>query len=284
MFFSNALIGLREGLEAALVVVILVAFLVKTERTWALKYVWLGVGTAVVLSAALGAFLTFGTRQLSFEQQELVGGMASILAVCFVTVMVFWMKSAARSISGELKGRLDRALDLGPFAIALVGFLGVGREGLETAIFFYATTQAAGAGNVLPMLGWAVGLAGACLLGWLIYRGAIQINLARFFRWTGAFLVIVAAGILAYGLHDLQEAAFLPGLGALAFDVSHIIDPGGWVATLLKGFFNFTPQTTWLQLIAWLGYVGIVMPLFLRTPKKPAPSLPVTQPQGSVSA
>ncbi len=264
MLVSNALIGLREGLEAALVVVILVAFLAKTGRTWATKWVWAGVATAVVLSVVLGAVLTFGTRQLSFETQELIGGSASILAVGFVTVMVFWMRSAARTISGELKGRLDRALDLGPLAIALVGFLGVGREGLETAIFFYATTEAAGAGTYQPLVGWAIGLLSAVALGVLIYRGAVRINLSVFFRWTGVFLVVVAAGILAYGIHDLQEAGFLPGLNALAFDVSHVIAPDGWLGTLLKGFFNFTPATTWLQAIAWTAYVAIVLPLFLR--------------------
>lgn len=271
MFLSNALIGLREGLEAALVVVILIAFLVKTDRRWAVRYVWLGVGAAVVLSVALGAVLTFGTRTLTFEAQELIGGLASIIAVAFVTVMVFWMKSAARTISGELKGRLDHALDLGPLAVAAVGFLGVGREGLETAIFFYATAQAAGEGNSLPLLGWVVGLLAAVVMGWLIYRGAVRINLSTFFTWTGIALILVAAGILAYGIHDLQEAQFLPGLHNLAFDVSRFIDPTSWYATLLKGIFNFTPATTWLQLVAWVLYVGIVLPLFLR-PARPAPT------------
>jgi high-affinity iron transporter len=270
MFVSNALIGLREGLEAALVVVILLAFLVKTDRRWGIRYVWLGVGTAVALSVLLGAVLTFGTRQLSFEAQEIIGGTASIIAVAFVTVMVFWMRSAARSISGELKGRLDRALDLGPLAVALVGFLGVGREGLETAIFFYATAQAAGAGNNLPLLGWAVGIGTAVLLGYLIYKGALQINLARFFRWTGVALIFVAAGILSYGIHDLQEAAVLPGLDNLAFDVSHIVDPSAWYAVVLKGIFNFTPATTVLQAVAWVVYVGTVLYFFLRPAKAPA--------------
>ncbi|HEX6917343.1 MAG TPA: iron uptake transporter permease EfeU [Phycicoccus sp.] len=269
MFVSNALIGLREGLEAALVVVILLAFLVKTNRTWGIRYVWLGVGTAIGLSIVLGAVLTFGTRQLSFEAQEIIGGTASIIAVGFVTAMVFWMKSAARSISGELKGKLDRALDLGPLAVALVGFLGVGREGLETAIFFYATAQAAGSGNNLPLLGWVVGFAGAVVLGYLIYRGALRINLGRFFKWTGVALVIVAAGILSYGIHDLQEAGVLPGLDNLAFDVSGVVDPGTWYAALLKGIFNFTPQTTVLQAVAWVLYVSIVLYLFLR-PARPA--------------
>lgn len=264
MFVSNALIGLREGLEAALVVVILLAFLTRTGRTWGVRYVWLGVGTAVAASVLLGAVLTYGTRQLSFEAQELVGGIASIVAVGFVTAMVFWMKSAARSISGELKGRLDRALDLGPLAVALVGFLGVGREGLETAIFFYATAQAAGAGNNLPLLGWLVGFAGAIVLGWLIYRGALRIDLARFFRWTGVALVLVAGGILSYGIHDLQEAGALPGLTTLAFDVSGTVDPGTWYAAVLKGTLNLTPQTTVLQAVAWLLYVGTVLALFLR--------------------
>ena len=270
MFVSNALIGLREGLEAALVVVILLAFLVKTDRRWGIRYVWLGVGTAVVLSVLLGAVLTFGTRQLSFEAQEVIGGTASIIAVAFVTVMVFWMRSAARSISGELKGRLDRALDLGPLAVALVGFLGVGREGLETAIFFYATAQAAGAGNNVPLLGWAVGIGAAVLLGYLVYRGALQINLGRFFTWTGVALVFVAAGILAYGIHDLQEAAVLPGLDTLAFDVSGTIDPSAWYAVLLKGIFSFTPATTVLQAAAWVLYVVTVLYFFLRPARVPA--------------
>jgi len=282
MFVSNALIGLREGLEAALVVVILLAFLVKTDRRWGIRYVWLGVGTAVVLSVVLGAVMTFGTRQLSFEAQEIIGGTASIIAVGFVTVMVFWMKSAARSISGELKGRLDRALDLGPLAVALVGFLGVGREGLETAIFFYATAQAAGAGNNVPLLGWAVGIGTAVLLGYLIYKGALQINLARFFRWTGVALIFVAAGILSYGIHDLQEAAILPGLDTLAFDVSHVIDPSAWYAVVLKGIFNFTPATTVLQAVAWVLYVGTVLYFFLRPAK--APDAPVAESQAPQSA
>ena len=277
MLVSNALIGLREGLEAALVVVILAAFLVKTDRRWALRYVWTGVAIAIVLSVALGAVLTFGTQQLSFEQQELIGGGASIIAVGFVTAMVFWMRTAARTISGELKGRLDKALDIGPLAVALVGFLGVGREGLETAIFFYATTQAAGQGNAQPLVGWVVGLGAAVVLGLGIYKGAVKINLAKFFRYTGILLVVVAGGILAYGLHDLQEAGVLPGLNNLAFDVSRTISADSWYGALLKGIFNFSPQTTWLQAVAWVVYVGTVLTLFLRpvkVPSTPAPAAP----------
>jgi high-affinity iron transporter len=281
---SNALIGLREGLEAALVVVILVAFLVRTDRRWALRWVWVGVGVAVTLSVAIGAILTYGTRQLTFEAQELIGGLASVVAVVFVTFMVFWMRTASRTISGELKGRLDKALDLGPLAVALVAFLGVGREGLETAIFFYATTEAAGQGNNQPLIGWVVGLGGAVLLGWLIYRGAVRINLARFFRYTGILLILVAAGILAYGLHDLQEAQFLPGLTTLAFDVSSAVDPSSWYATLLKGIFNFTPATTVLQAVAWVLYVAVVLTLFLRPVKAPRPPSPATKTEGEQQA
>jgi high-affinity iron transporter len=281
---SNALIGLREGLEAALVVVILAAFLVKTDRRHALRYVWVGVAAAVVLSVALGAMLTYGTSRLSFEQQELIGGLASIIAVGFVTAMVFWMRTAARTISGELKGRLDKALDIGPWAVALVAFLGVGREGLETAIFFYATTEAAGQGQIQPMLGWIIGLGGAVLLGIAIYRGAVQINLGKFFRYTGILLVVVAAGILAYGIHDLQEAGFLPGLNNLAFDVSAAIPPDSWYGTLLKGIFNFSPNTTWLQAVAWLLYVGVVLTLFLRPVRVPSTPAATTAPAARTRA
>jgi high-affinity iron transporter len=272
---SNALIGLREGLEAALVVVILVAFLVKTDRRWALRQVWTGVAAAVLLSVAVGAVLTFGTRQLSFETQELIGGSASILAVAFVTAMVFWMRTAARTISGELKGKLDQALSVGGWAVALVGFLGVGREGLETALFFYASVQTAGSGTSQPLIGFVLGIVVAVVLGVLIYRGAVRINLSKFFRYTGVVLVVVAAGILSYGIHDLQEAGFLPGLNTLAFDVSGAVPPGSWYGTLLKGTVNFTPATTWLQAVAWTLYLVVVMTFFLRPARTaPAPAGP----------
>jgi high-affinity iron transporter len=281
---SNALIGLREGLEAALVVVILIAFLVKTDRRWALKYVWLGVGVAVGLSILLGAVLTFGAQGLAHDTQELIGGIASIIAVAFVTGMVFWMRAASRTISGELKGRLDRALDLGPLAVAAVGFVGVGREGLETAIFFFATTQAAGAGNVQPLLGWVLGLGAAVALGVLIYRGAVRINLAKFFRYTGILLIIVAAGILAYGIHDLQEAGVLPGDELKAFDISAVLPAGAWHAALLKGMFNITPVMSVLQVVAWVVYVGVVMTLFLRPVRRAGDVAPTGEPQRSLAS
>lgn len=277
--FANYLIGLREGLEASLVVGILIAYLVKTGRRHLVPRIWAGVGLAVALSLAVGAGLTFGTARLSFEAQEAVGGLLSIVAVALVTWMIFWMARNARALRGELHGQIDKAADGGVWALVIVAFISVAREGLETALFLWSAVQAAGGGSA-PLVGAALGLATAVLLGWLIYRGALRLNLAVFFQWTGAALIVVAAGVLSYGIHDLQEAGILPGLYNLAFDVSHIIAPGTWLATLLKGIFNFSPATTWLELIAWLAYLVPTMTLFFRTVRggRPAPkqSIPTT--------
>ncbi|WIV59209.1 iron uptake transporter permease EfeU [Amycolatopsis nalaikhensis] len=264
MLFSSLLIGLREGLEAALVVSILVAFLVKTGRRAALRWVWPGVASAVLLSVAVGAILTYTTAHLTFEHQELVGGVLSIVAVAFVTAMIFWMRTAARHISAELKGKMENALQLGPLAIALVSFLSVGREGLETSVFFYASVQTAQGKTALPLLGFTAGILIAVALAWLLYRGALRFDLGKFFKITGMLLVFVAAGVLGYGLHDLQEGAFLPGLSTLAFDASGVLPETSWYGTLLKGIFNYSQQTTALQAIAWVAYVAVVLPLFLR--------------------
>ena len=275
---SNYLIGLREGLEASLVVGILIAYLVRTGNRDKVRLVWLGVAAAVGLSLAFGAALSFTSAAMSFQAQEAFGGFLSIVAVGFVTWMVFWMKSAARGLKGELHGHLDRALAAGGFALAAVAFVAVVREGLETALFLFAAVKATGQSSV-PLLGAALGLATAVLLGWLIYRGALKLNLATFFKWTGAALIIVAAGVLAYGIHDLQEAGLLPGIQSLAWDVSAQISPSSWYASLLRGTINFTPETTWLQAIAWLAYVIPVMFLYLRpAPRKvqveaPAPTV-----------
>lgn len=261
---ANLLIGLREGLEASLVVVILIAYLVKTDRRHLLPRVWAGVAAAVGISLAFGALLTFGPRGLSHEHQELVGGVLSVIAVGFVTWMVFWMARAARGLSGELRGRVDLAAEAGRAGLALVALLAVGREGLETALFLWAATQAAGTGSAVgPLLGGLLGLLIAVALGFAFYRGVLRINLSRFFTWSGALLIVVAAGVLAYGVHDLQEAHVLPGEGATAFDASSVIVPGTLVATLLKGVFNFRPEPSVLEVVAWVAYLVPALALFL---------------------
>lgn len=260
---ANYLIGLREGLEAALVVGILVAYLVKAGRRDRLAPVWIGVLVAVAVSLLFGALLTFTSSRLSFEAQEAFGGSLSIVAVGFVTWMVFWMRRTARNLSAELRGRMQSALAVGTGALVATAFLAVGREGLETALFIWSAVQATGQ-NTQPVAGAALGLLSAVVLGYLFYKGAVRINLATFFRWTGLVLVVVAAGVLSYGVHDLQEAGILPGLNSLAFDVSVPVPPDSWYATLLKGTVNFTPATTWLQAVAWAAYLVPVLVLFLR--------------------
>lgn len=266
---TTALIGLREGLEASVVVVILVAFLVKTDRRAALKWVWVGVAAAVTLSVAVGAGLTYGASTLTFRAQEAVGGFGSIIAVALVTGMVLWMRTAARTMSGQLKGSLENALKVGSAAVVAMAFLAVAREGLETALFFFSAVQSAGGGTARPLLGFVVGVAVAVALGVALYRGAVQINLGTFFKVTGIALIVVAAGILAYGVHDLQEAAILPGLNTLAFDVSTAVPPGSWYGTLLKGVFNFSPASTVAEVSVWVAYIVIVLTMFLR-PARPA--------------
>ncbi|MET9023310.1 iron uptake transporter permease EfeU [Actinopolymorpha sp. NPDC004070] len=267
---ANYLIGLREGLEASLVVVILVAYLVRSDRRRLVPRIWAGVAVAVGVSLAFGALLTFGPRGLSFEAQEAIGGSLSIVAVGFVTWMVFWMARSARGLSSELRGQIDRAADGGRASLVVVAMLAVGREGLETALFLWAATQAATrtaqgtTSTVAPLAGAALGILTAVVLGYLIYRGALRLNLSKFFTWTGAFLILVAAGVVAYGVHDLQEARVLPGLNSLAFDVSGTIAPTSWLGTLLKGTFNFSPATTWLEAVVWVAYVVPVMYVFFR--------------------
>jgi high-affinity iron transporter len=261
--FSNYLIGLREGLEASLVVCILIAYLVKTERREALKPVWTGVAVAVLLALGFGSALEFGSQELTFEAQEALGGSLSVLAVVLVTWMVFWMRRTARHLKSELHGKLDAALAMGTGALVVTAFLAVGREGLETALFVWASVHAAGDGTPRPLIGVALGLATAVLLGWLFYRGALRINLSKFFTWTGGMLVVVAAGVLAYGFHDLQEADWLPGLTDKAFDISGTVPPDSWYGTLLKGVFNFQPDPTVLQVTVWLLYLVPTLALFL---------------------
>lgn len=268
--FGNYLIGLREGLEATLVVCILIAYLVRTGNREKLLPIWIGVGIAVTVSLAFGAGLQFGTKELTFTAQEAIGGSLSIAAVGLVTWMVFWMRRTARHLRTELEGKLDSALAVGTGALVATAFLAVGREGIETSLFVWRSVDAADDG-ARPLMGALLGIATSVVMGWLFYRGALRIDLAKFFTWTGGLLIVVAAGVLAYGVHDLQEAEFLGGLQNKAFDVSSAVPVDSWYGVLLKGTVNFQPDPTVVQVWVWVLYVVPVLFLFLRrqTPRTP---------------
>lgn len=280
---ANYLIGLREGLEAALVVSILVAYLVRTGRRGALRSIWLGVAGAAAISLAAGALLTFTSRSLSFRAQETFGGLMSVAAVGFVTWMIFWMRRTAHHLKGELHERLDTALAMGAGALALTAFVAVGREGLETALFIWTAVQSTGS-TVTPVVGAVLGLASAFALGYLVYRRSVRINLAKFFRYTGAGLVVVAAGVLAYGAHDLQEAGYLTGagLGNVVVDLTSVLSPSTWWGALWKGLFSISAAPTRLEVGVWLAYLVPTLVLFLRPPRPGAAPAPAAAPSSAI--
>ena len=227
------LTGLREGLEAALVVSILMSFMVRSGHRDRIPALWAGVAVAVIASFGFGALLHYTSATMSFEAQEAFGGILSIVAVVFVTWMVFWMRRAARTLKGELHEKMSAAVEIGTIGVFVAALLAVGREGLETALFLYPTFQAQGAGAG-PAVGALLGILTAVVMGILLYRGVVSMNLAAFFKVTGAALIVIAAGVLAYGVHDLQEAGILPGIDNLAWDVDGW-EITSWYGALLKG-------------------------------------------------
>ncbi len=266
----NLLIALREGLEGGLVVSILLAA-VKQQSTHtpvgrriSSAPIWLGVAAALSLAASFAAVLTFTTAELSTTVQEGVSGILGIIAVTLVTWMVFWMRRTAPGLSRQLKGEVARAASIGVGALTLTAFLAVGREGLETTLFIWTAVKVSGS-TVSPLIGAAVGLALAVTLCWLLYNRAIRLNLGRFFTITGLALIVIAAGILAYSLGDLQEAGWLPGSSWLAFDLTGHVDPSSWWVTLISGITNLAVRMTVLQVVAWVVYLGVVITAFVRS-------------------
>ncbi|MFZ9628217.1 MAG: iron uptake transporter permease EfeU [Ilumatobacteraceae bacterium] len=279
--FQTFLTGLREALEAALIVGILVAYLQRSGRQHLLRPLWIGVAAAIALSTVAYVALSISAGWLDDEIEEAFAGITSVVAVGLVTWMVFWMRTQARHMTAELHGRLDRAAALGAGAVALTGFLAVGREGLETALFLSANEDAVGSG-VAPRLTALAGIALAVVLGYLIYRRAVAINLARFFRITGAALVVIAAGVLAYGVHELQEVGVLPGEDSLAWNLTGF-SRDSWYGTLLEGTINFRPKMSILEIVAYLGYLVPVMALFLRpTSSRTSTTTPAPAPAEAV--
>jgi len=282
---TGFLIGLREGVEAALIVAIVLAYVVRTGNGRHIPKIWLGSGVAVILSVALGLliFNTVGSFEEPYEQ--LFEGSAMLLAAVVVTWMLFWMRRQSMNLRGELQAAVDRVLSEGTaWGLAVLAFTAVIREGVETALFLagQATSAETGAGSVL--VGAVVGLGAAVVIGWGFYRGSRAIDLRLFFRWTGIALVFIAAGLLSHAVHEFIEVAEIAGIAIIgsqtAFDISGILSHDDGIGQFLRAIFGYSARPEVLTLVVHLTYVVAVLALYLR-PVRPAPPARRADPVGA---
>jgi len=277
-------IGLREGLEAALIVGIIAAFLGQQGRRDALRLVWFGTAVAVAICVGVAIVLQVISSDLPQQQQEGLETVVGALAVGMVTYMIIFMRRHARGLKKDLEGAAASALASGSSrALVAMAFLAVLREGFETAVFLLATFQASGNAST-SWLGAVLGIGLATAIGYAIYKGGVRLNLARFFRVTGLVLVVVAAGLVMTAFHTASEAGWLTVGQAQAFDLSWLVRPGTPVSSLLTGVLGIQPFPAWIEVIAWLAYL-VPMALILawpaRGPARPAAAVGRGMPAGS---
>jgi high-affinity iron transporter len=272
------LITLREGIEAALIVSILLAYLKQVGRSDGANLVWWGSGVAVAVSAVVGAVIFAVGAEFEGKAEEVFEGLVTLAAVAVLTWMIFWMRRQGARIRSRLQEKVDTALFAGGIALSALAFVAVVREGIETALFIFAAAkgtavESGGIGGQL--VGAALGLAAATLLGTLLYRGGIRLNLRTFFRVTGTLLIVVAAGLFAFALHELQEAGWLPLLQGTAFDISANFPDDEGLGGILRALVGYQANPTWLEVVGWAGYLVVVGGLFLRPH-----TMPTMRPEG----
>jgi high-affinity iron transporter len=284
---ATFVIALREGIEAALIVSIVLAYLQQLDASDRSRLVWWGAILAALLSVAVGTGVFAAGAEFEGTAEQLFEGLVTLAAVGVLTWMIFWMRRQGSRIRSELQEKVDSALVAGGLALAGLSFFAVLREGVETALFIYAAakgTAVEGAAVAAPasqVVGALLGLALAVTLGVLLYRGGIRMNLRSFFRVTGLILIVVAAGLFAFALHELQEAGWLPFLESHAFDISASLPDDSGVGAILRGLLGYHAAPSWLEVSGWVGYLAVVGGLFLRTPKPPGTK---SRPQHEASA
>jgi high-affinity iron transporter len=287
---TGLLTGLREGVEAALIVSIILAYLAKTGNQRHFVKIWLGTGAAVALSTIIGVllFVTIG----GFEEpaEQIFEGFAMIVAATVVTWMLFWMRRTSANIKGTLHAGVDRALVEGSiFGLAVLAFTAVIREGIETALFLMGQATAAGTQATSTLVGAIVGLAIAVAFGYGLYRGARVINLRTFFQWTGIALIFIAAGLLSHGVHEFIEAGWITVGTETAFDISAVLPhdpeagPVGVVGSILRALVGYSSTPEWITFASWLAYIVIVLYLYTR-PVRPSEARSTNQERTPVGA
>jgi high-affinity iron transporter len=266
VFLGTFVIGLREGLEATLIVSIVSAFLKRNGHS--LRPMFLGVGLAVLISVGVGVGLDLVSASLPQRQQEMLETVIGAVAVVFVTAMIIWMNKHAFQLKGELEREARRAMSSGSsLALVVMAFLAVLREGFETAVFLLAAVQAARGGGVLGLTGAVLGILGAVGIGVAIYAGGVRINLGRFFRISGVFLVLIAAGLVLSALRTAHEAGWVVIGQQQVLDLSSWMPTGSVVSAIVTGMFGIPTDPRLVEVLGWLCYAIPVLAAFLWPPR-----------------
>lgn len=258
-----ALLTTREGLEASLIVGIVLAYLAKTDNRDRFRTIWAGTAAALLVSIITGAGLFFTVGELEGRSELLFEGAAMLSAVAVLTWMIFWMRKQAKNIKGELEARVASAIAAGSaVGLASVVFFAVLREGWETALFLFAISESSS--PVSTSIGAAVGLVISVSLGIALYMGSRRLNLRQFFTVTGVLLIVFAAGLLAHAIHELQEAALLPGTIEHVWNTNAIVSEDSSAGKFLKTLFGYNGDPSLLEVLAWATYLGAALTFFLR--------------------
>jgi len=271
-FTSGLLTGLREGVEAALIVAIVLAYLARTGNARHASKVWLGTGLAVAVSllAGLVIFNTVGTLQEPYEQA--FEGATMLVAAAVVTWMLFWMRRQAMAMRGELQAAVDRVLTEGTaLGLAVLAFTAVIREGIETSLFLVGQATSAETNAPSLAVGALAGLAIAVAIGYGFYRGSRRVDLRAFFRWTGIALVFIAAGLLSHAVHEFVEIGVITIGTATAFDISAILSHDDGIGAFLRAIVGYSARPEQVTLAVHLVYLVVVLGLYLRPVRPPTP-------------
>jgi high-affinity iron transporter len=279
-FFGGFVTGLREGVEAALIVAIIASYLARTGEARRIPIVLLGAAAAVVVSIAIGAGIFVFVGELEEPYEQILEAATMLLAAGIVTWMLFWMKRQARGMSRDLHARVDRALDHGGmWGLTLLAFTAVIREGIETAVFLIGQASAArdsgGTGGVL--LGALIGLAAAVGIGYAIYAGSRRIDLRLFFRVSGVLLIFIAAGLLSRAVHELAEIGVITVATQQAYDLTAVLPHSDGLGMFLRAMFGYSASPEVITFVVWVTYVVVVLWLYLR-PDRTSPVTVPTEP------
>lgn len=278
MLVGSMLVGLREGMESCIIISILTAFLTRSGRRNWIALVRIGLVCSLVMALIAGGVLSYSNIILGPFGRDIFDAVTAAIAAVFISGMIFWMRHPPDAEEDELSGRLAKVVKLGPFAALTISFFAVLREGIEATTVVFVTGQEADMGFVRPMVSLLVGVGIAVLLSWLLYRGAVQINLATFFTVTGFLLIFVAAGVVSEGLRVLQDASILPGAHDVAYDITAVFPDSAWWSAIVLGVVNISTKPTVLQAVTWATYWLVVTTLFLRALRHPRPTSIQDQP------